>query len=190
MVFPQQNPTTSQLPYLSTTDRPIIMARPPLVRLIVASLALLFIISIQSTAAFHSPSVLSSPALLSRGGSEEYDDSESEYDSDEEVEEPIILKTKALASSTKSKIVQSKKIAAKSAAAKAMSTSKPVAVRGGVGKLYRRMVPYIIRACLNPFTFVRMSRAYFASLIDINYLKEVSVFFLLILSVSKRGVWY
>lgn len=151
------------------------MARPPLARLIVVTLALLFIISNQLTAAFHAPSVLSSPALLSRGGSDEYDDGESEYDSDEEDEEPIIVKTKALASSTKSKIVQRKKIAAKSAAAKAMSTSKPTTT-GGVGKLYRRMVPYIIRACLNPFTFVRMSRAYFASLIDINYLKEVSRF--------------
>jgi hypothetical protein len=130
-------------------------------------------------------------SLLSlRGGSDsEYDDDESVYDSEEEEEEPIIQKTKALASSTKSKLQKTKNASVKSAAAKAMSSSKPIKTTSGgnsVAKLYRRMVPHIIRACLNPFTFVRMSRAYFASLLDINYMKEVRVEFcrcLLILAI-------
>ena len=136
----------------------------------------------QFTTAFHPETFLThqsttastTRALFSRGGSdEEYD---SEYDSEEE-DEPIVKKTKALASSTKSKILRSKNVSVKTAAANAMAKSKPVATSGGLGKFYRRMVPHIIRACLNPFTFVRMSRAYFASLLDINYMKEVSVSF-------------
>ncbi|KAL3801141.1 hypothetical protein ACHAW5_011089 [Stephanodiscus triporus] len=38
--------------------------------------------------------------------------------------------------------------------------------------LYKRYVPYIIRACLNPFTLISMTKAYFVSLCDINFLKE------------------
>ena len=52
-----------------------------------------------------------------------------------------------------------------------MAASKP---KQGGGS-YKHFVPHIVRAILNPFTFVRMSRAYFASLLDINYMKEVSV---------------
>lgn len=147
----------------------------PLARLAVL---LMLQISIQCTTAFHPPKTsiaqaTTSPILFIRGGSDsEYD--ESEYDTDEE-EEPIIQKTKVLASSTKSKLATAKKAAAKSAAAKAMASSKPVKTSGGsVTQLYRRMVPHIVRCVLNPFTFVRMTRAYFASLMDINYMKEVS----------------
>jgi hypothetical protein len=147
----------------------------PLARLVAL---LLLLINIQCTSAFHSRSITKTsaapPALFIRGGSDsEYD--ESEYDTDDEEEEPIIKKSKALASSTKSKLATAKKAAAKSAAAKAMASSKPVKTTssgGSVTKLYRRMVPHIIRCVLNPFTFVRMSRAYFASLLDINYMKE------------------
>jgi hypothetical protein len=34
-------------------------------------------------------------------------------------------------------------------------------------------VPYIVRATINPITLFRMTRAYFASLFNLNYLKEV-----------------
>jgi len=37
-------------------------------------------------------------------------------------------------------------------------------------------LPYIIRACLNPFTVFAMTRAYFASLFNISYLEEVCLF--------------
>ena len=128
--------------------------------------------------------------LVFRGGGadsdEEYDSDEydSEYDSDEEEEEeePIVTKAKKLATSTKSATQKKalKQTAVKNAALKSKvsvamassSSSKAVTKKKGV---YKRFVPYIVRACLNPFTLVAMTKAYFVSLLDINYLnKEVS----------------
>jgi hypothetical protein len=117
-----------------------------------------------------------------RGGaiSDEYDSDEydsDEYDSEEE-EEPIVVKTKKLASSAKS-VAQKKKVAAvKSKVKVAMASSssasatKVAVKKSGGGSLYKRYVPYIVRACINPFTFMAMVKAYFVSLCDINYLKE------------------
>ena len=133
-------------------------------------------------------SQLQQQVLVFRGGaaSDEYDSDEydSEYDSDEEEEEPIVTKAKKLATSTKSATQKKalKQTAVKTAALKSKvsvamassssSSSKPVAKKKGV---YKRFVPYIVRACLNPFTLVAMTKAYFVSLMDINYLnKEVS----------------
>jgi len=123
--------------------------------------------------------------LVFRGGaaSDEYDSDEydSEYDSDEEEEEPIVTKAKKLATSTKSATQKKalKQTAVKTAALKSKvsvamassssSSSKPVAKKKGV---YKRFVPYIVRACLNPFTLVAMTKAYFVSLMDINYLNK------------------
>ena len=128
-----------------------------------------------------------------RGGgaiSDEYDSDEydsDEYDSDEEAAEPIVVKTKKLASSAKS-VAQKKKAAAiKSKVKVAMASSssasatKVAVKKAGGGSLYKRHVPYIIRACVNPFTFFAMVKTYFASLCDINYLKEVSLFRLMFL---------
>lgn len=124
--------------------------------------------------------------LVFRGGAaDEYDSDEydSEYDSDEEEEEPIVTKAKKLATSTKSATQKKalKQTAVKNAALKSKvsvamasssSSSKAVAKKKGI---YKRFVPYIVRACLNPFTLVAMTKAYFVSLMDINYLnKEVS----------------
>jgi len=133
-----------------------------------------------------SSSQLQQQFLVFRGGaaSDEYDSDEydSEYDSDEE-EEPIVTKAKKLATSTKSATQKKalKQTAVKTAALKSKvsvamasssSSSKPVAKKKGV---YKRFVPYIVRACLNPFTLVAMTKAFFVSLMDINYLnKEVS----------------
>ena len=123
--------------------------------------------------------------LMFRGGAadDEYDSDEydSEYDSDEEEEEPIVIKAKKLATSTKSATQKKalKKTAVKNAALKSKvsvamassTSSKSVTKKKGI---YKRFVPYIVRACLNPFTLVAMVKAYFVSLMDINYLKEVS----------------
>eukprot|EP00581_Thalassiosira_minuscula_P007920 CAMPEP_0183712738 /NCGR_PEP_ID=MMETSP0737-20130205/7804_1 /TAXON_ID=385413 /ORGANISM="Thalassiosira miniscula, Strain CCMP1093" /LENGTH=212 /DNA_ID=CAMNT_0025941415 /DNA_START=20 /DNA_END=658 /DNA_ORIENTATION=+ len=113
-----------------------------------------------------------------RGGAiaDSDDEYDSEYDSDEE-DEPIVVKAKKLASSTKS-VAQKKKAAAVKSkvkvamAASSASATKTVAKKAGGGSLYKRYVPYIIRACLNPFTLIAMTKAYFVSLCDINYLKE------------------
>jgi hypothetical protein len=36
-------------------------------------------------------------------------------------------------------------------------------------------VPYIIKATLNPVTFIQMTKAYWSSLLNHNYLKENTV---------------
>jgi len=105
-------------------------------------------------------------------------DSDDEYDSDEydseEEDEPIVTTAKKLASSTKT-VAQKKKTAAiKSKVKVAMAAStapKTVVKKTGGPNIYKRYVPYIIRACLNPFTLIAMTRSYFVSLCDINYPK-------------------
>merc|ERR1712232_778593 len=96
-------------------------------------------------------------------------DSDEEYDSDDEAE-PIVVKAKKLASSTKNKVQKAKGAAAKAKVSVAMASSSSGG--DGLGGLYRQYVPYIIRACLNPFTLLSMTKGYFISLFDINYLKE------------------
>eukprot|EP00585_Thalassiosira_rotula_P012134 CAMPEP_0196139572 /NCGR_PEP_ID=MMETSP0910-20130528/6800_1 /TAXON_ID=49265 /ORGANISM="Thalassiosira rotula, Strain GSO102" /LENGTH=209 /DNA_ID=CAMNT_0041400313 /DNA_START=94 /DNA_END=723 /DNA_ORIENTATION=+ len=113
-----------------------------------------------------------------RGGAiadsdDEYDSEEYDSESEEE-DEPIVTTAKKLAASTKT-VAQKKKTAAVKSKVKvamaASSASKSVAKKTGGPNLYKRYVPYIIRACLNPFTLIAMTRAYFVSLCDINYPK-------------------
>lgn len=119
-----------------------------------------------------------------RGGAiddDEYDSDEYDSEYDEEDEELIVKTAKKLATSTKN-VAQKKKAAAikskvKVAMANSGGSTASVSVKksGGGGSLYKRYVPYIVRACLNPFTLLAMTKAYFVSLCDINYLKEVSL---------------
>lgn len=123
------------------------------------------------------PKNTSSSIHQCRGGaiasdSDEYD----EYDSEEE-DEPIVTTAKKLAASTKTVAAKKKSAAVKAKVKVAMASSsssatKTVAKKSGGGNLYKRYVPYIVRACLNPFTLLAMTKAYFVSLCDINYLKE------------------
>lgn len=105
---------------------------------------------------------------------EEYDDEENEYDADDEEEE---------VSSTLSKSTLS---AVKKSQAKASSSSK-AAVNASLKKspsLHKKKkktkkasiirIPYIVRACLNPFTVLAMAKSYFASLFNIAYLEQES----------------
>jgi hypothetical protein len=116
-------------------------------------------------------------AASDENDADEYD---SEYDSDEdEGVEPIATKAKTLATSTKSatqKKALKQTAALKSKVSVAMASSSSTSSKAVTKKkgVYKRFVPYIIRACLNPFTLVAMTKAYFVSLLDINYLKEVS----------------
>jgi hypothetical protein len=124
--------------------------------------------------------------IIPRGGDDDEYDSE-EYDSDEddseeEEVEPIVTKTKKLASSTKNVVQTKKRKEVKSKVKVALSSSstksKSVSSRSSnsSGGIYKRYVPYIIRAVLNPFVLMRMTKSYFVSLCDINYLKEVSLY--------------
>lgn len=107
-------------------------------------------------------------------GAEEYDE---DYDSEYDEDEPIVKTTRKLASSTKAVAQKKKKAAIKSKVKVAMASSSSaaaVATKRSAPRvgMYRRYVPYIVRACLNPFTLIAMTKAYFVSLCDINYLKE------------------
>jgi hypothetical protein len=62
----------------------------------------------------------------------------------------------------------------KAVSASSTSSSSSSKKKSSGNSLYKRYVPYIIRATLNPITLWTMTKAYFVSLCDINYGKEVS----------------
>lgn len=82
----------------------------------------------------------------------------------------LAASTKAVAQKKKAAAIKSKVkvVMASSSSTKAVSVPK----KSSKGSVYKRYVPYIIRACLNPLTLFAMTKAYFVSLCDINYLKE------------------
>jgi len=128
--------------------------------------------------------------LIPRGGyaddsDSEYDLDESEYDDESEEEEIVpVRKTKLSSSAMKasskarnSKTRASKKIVNASLSTKKRKESKPIKVVVKSKKPKRRLfyIPYILKAMLNPFTVFAMTKGYFASLVNIDYLqKDVS----------------
>lgn len=115
------------------------------------------------------------PALSVRGGarrvSDEYDSDVDEYDSESEEEERVVRLSKSTRkAAAKSK---SKKAAfVKKAVSSGLSETKPTKQSASLLQILH--VPYILRACLNPFTFLTMTKAYFVSLFNIDYLVEDS----------------
>lgn len=162
--------------------------------------AILAILAAESQAAapsrVHLPKVLNNNAhsrhpwvVVPRGGSvsdeydsEEYDsddeeeeeeeediiieDDEDEYDSDEEEKEDIVMVNSAVKATQKTK-------AKKTAAVKETVSAKLSVKKPKKPSLVKRFVPYIVRACFNPFTVMTMTKAYFASLFNLDYLAEV-----------------
>jgi hypothetical protein len=136
------------------------------------------------------------PFIVVRGGAEVDDeddslaegddvDSADEEDIEDEAEEkeeekkldPKLTKS-AMLSTTK---VQSKKAAATKEAMSATLKVKKSTKKGSFMKALQ--LPYFVRACMNPFTVLAMTRAYFASLFNLNYLKEkVRIYPILVLS--------
>ena len=115
--------------------------------------------------------------LVPRGGdvSNNYD-SEYDFDSDEEEEEEEIVpvKTKLSSSTLKAsskaknrKVQTSKKIVNESLSKKKKTASTAVKKASWKKSLY---IPYILRAMFNPFIVVAMTKGYFASLFNIDYL--------------------
>lgn len=96
-------------------------------------------------------------SLVIRGGSDY--DYESEYDSD--VETPTKLSSSA------------KKALEKANKKRAKKSSKTVskAMASGI------RIPYLLKVILNPFTIMSMTKGYFASLFNIDYLQEVRILF-------------
>lgn len=120
------------------------------------------------------------PFVLTRGGSisdsddDEVDlDEEGEEDDEEEVEDevaeldPVMVKA-AKKASHKSKEKLTAAVKAK-VSAKLAAPAQKTKKSGGLFK----SIPYIIRASLNPFTLIAMTKAYFESLFNLNYLQEV-----------------
>ena len=138
-------------------------------------------------------SIQSTVAFLPRGGAtlaadDEYDSEEyDEYDEESEDEEEAAA---ALAAAAKAKAM--KKAAKKAAlsastvkaAAKVKSKKSKDAVNVKLAATSARSssksrspllkIPYIIRACLNPFTVIAMTKAYWQSLFNIKFMEEES----------------
>lgn len=128
-----------------------------------------------------------SPFVVVRGGAtvteeedeidldEEDGDEEEDEEEEEEDEEldPVMVKA-AIKSSYKSKQKKTAAVKAKVSeklASQAATKTAPIKKKKS-GSLWGK-VPYIIRVCLNPFTVIAMTRAYFVSLFNLNYLQEV-----------------
>jgi hypothetical protein len=95
------------------------------------------------------------------------EDDEVEYDDDTEEEEDIVMVKSAVKASEKAK-------AKKTAAVKETVNAKLSAKRAKKPSLVKRYVPYIVRASLSPLTLFAMTKAYFASLFNLDYLAEDS----------------
>ena len=111
-----------------------------------------------------------SPFLVRGGATAVADDEMSEIESsdyDEEDEEEEEEET--LVKATQKKVTK----AAKKAVASGLAASKPKKKKSAGLKLFK--LPYILGAILNPFTLIQMTKGYWASLFNINYLKEKEV---------------
>ena len=95
------------------------------------------------------------------------EDDENDYESDDEKEEDVVMVESAVKATQKAQ-------AKKNAEVKKTMSAK-LSVRRKKPGLIERYVPYIVRACMNPATLVAMTKAYFASLFNLNYLTEVSL---------------
>eukprot|EP00551_Chaetoceros_affinis_P003151 CAMPEP_0203640000 /NCGR_PEP_ID=MMETSP0088-20131115/5612_1 /ASSEMBLY_ACC=CAM_ASM_001087 /TAXON_ID=426623 /ORGANISM="Chaetoceros affinis, Strain CCMP159" /LENGTH=245 /DNA_ID=CAMNT_0050495059 /DNA_START=211 /DNA_END=948 /DNA_ORIENTATION=- len=150
--------------------------------------------NIHNTRSFASTTTLPAVAFLTpRGGGSVDVDDDSEYDFDEseeveeeEEEETVQVKATKLSSSavkasqkaTSKKVKASKKIVNESLGggtkkkAKKTSTTSSTSTVSKKAKKKLIYIPYIIKALLNPFTVFSMTKGYFASLFNIDYLQQ------------------
>ena len=112
--------------------------------------------------------------------SDEEEDEES--DDEEEQEEASLAKSaKAATAKVQAKAQEAAVSAAKSSLKTALQAKKAQAKKqsssrddaGGITSLFT--IPYIIKATLNPVTFMKMTKLYWSSLFNHNYLKEKTV---------------
>lgn len=139
---------------------------------------------ITSNNILHSDDAMSALGRCGRGGAIDLDDDEydvdeeydvEEYDSDIEEDEESSLAAAAVAAVAKAK--KKKAEEAKRLMSDAIRVSK-VATEVKKRKMNKpsllKKIPYILRALVNPFTVLAMTRGYFASLINIDYMQEDS----------------
>jgi hypothetical protein len=101
-------------------------------------------------------------------GDDEEEDDETANEYDEEVEEDDVVIIKSAVKATEK--LQAKKTAVTKKAVNA-KLSTPKKKKGP--SLVKRYVPYIVRACLSPVTLFAMTKGYFQSLFNLDYLAEV-----------------
>jgi hypothetical protein len=124
-----------------------------------------------------------------RGGAVQNSDDESEDDEsieeqaedtdDEEVENQTAIDAALAASAAKSaakararKVAQASSASKKAVNAKLFASAPKKKKSSGLTKTLH--VPYLLRALMNPFTAFAMTRAFWASLFNLDYLKQVS----------------
>ena len=109
-----------------------------------------------------------------RGGGSDYDSEYDEYDEESDVEDTKLSASavKALKKAQAKKKAHAKKTVSASLKTKAKAAPKKSSGSGGIFK----KIPYIVRALMNPFTVFAMTKGYFASLVNIDYLQEVRFF--------------
>lgn len=101
----------------------------------------------------------------------EGEEEESDYEEEEEdVVSSVAKSAKTALGKATQKAAQKAVKTTVSAALKPKKKKKKSAAAFGLMKYFR--VPYIVKACLNPFVFIQMTKGYWASLFDVNYMKE------------------
>lgn len=100
------------------------------------------------------------------------DEEEEEEDEEEEEEEEATL-----ASSTMKKVAETKAKTTKNIVQTALASTKLTSNKASsVSSIMKKLrIPYIVRACLNPSTFITMTKAYWGSLFNLDYLRKVRV---------------
>ena len=125
-----------------------------------------------------------------RGGGSDVDvDSSEEVDSDDDFEDDseeleAVEEESTLTQATKKSLKKKKQQAQKqiketvsaSLASSAMKENKKKKQTLSKTQSSSFKIPYILKALLNPFTVIAMTKGYFASLFNIDYLQEVSHF--------------
>lgn len=97
----------------------------------------------------------------------EFESSDEDLDESEEVDDEVTKLDPKLAKATQQKAATIKTKMAKQAVEAAVKPQKKKSSSSLVSLLH---IPYIIKACLNPFVFWKMTRGYWASLTNLDYL--------------------
>lgn len=110
------------------------------------------------------------------------DESEDESEDEEESTSKLLASAKKATTKAQTKKTATAKKAINSGLAEA--ATKPAKKKKSMLRL-----PYIVRACANPFTLLAMTKAYFASLFNLEYAKKVRfVFAITVVSFTSKFI--
>ena len=133
------------------------------------------------------PSWITDNLLMIRGGDADVDvdigdiESSDEEEEEEELDPKLAKAAQAATSKVKAQTAKMATNAAKAAVASSLSSTKPKKNKSksssGLSNFFK--IPYIIKATLNPFTFIQMTVEYWKSFVNPKYLddKKVCVLF-------------